>query len=55
MGGFRHFIEQFGPTLEWPWSRLTDTPDFTTELVDTIVEQRCAVGHAFDRRTQTHP
>ena len=25
-GGFRHFIEQFGPTLAWPWSRLTDVP-----------------------------
>jgi carnitine 3-dehydrogenase len=38
-GGFRHFIEQFGPTLAWPWSRLTDTPDFTPQLVDAIVEQ----------------
>ncbi len=38
-GGFRHFIEQFGPTLEWPWTKLMDTPDFTPELVDTIVEQ----------------
>jgi carnitine 3-dehydrogenase len=38
-GGFRHFIEQFGPTLDWPWTKLTDTPDFTTELVDTIVAQ----------------
>ncbi len=38
-GGFRHFIEQFGPTLEWPWTKLMDTPEFTPELVDTIVEQ----------------
>jgi len=38
-GGFRHFIEQFGPTLDWPWTKLMDTPDFTPELVDTIVEQ----------------
>lgn len=38
-GGFRHFIEQFGPTLDWPWSKLTDTPEFTTELVDRIVDQ----------------
>lgn len=38
-GGFRHFIEQFGPTLDWPWTKLTDTPDFTPELVDTIVAQ----------------
>lgn len=38
-GGFRHFIEQFGPTLDWPWTKLMDTPEFTPELVDTIVEQ----------------
>ena len=38
-GGFRHFIEQFGPTLDWPWTKLMDTPDFTSELVDTIVAQ----------------
>ena len=38
-GGFRHFIEQFGPTLEWPWTKLMDTPDFTPALVDTLVEQ----------------
>ncbi|MGI9606739.1 MAG: 3-hydroxyacyl-CoA dehydrogenase NAD-binding domain-containing protein [Acidimicrobiales bacterium] len=38
-GGFRHFVEQFGPTLEWPWTKLMDTPDFTAELVDTLVEQ----------------
>lgn len=45
-GGFRHFIEQFGPTLEWPWSKLMDTPDFTPELVDKLVEQSDAQsGH----------
>ena len=38
-GGFRHFIEQFGPALEWPWTKLMDTPEFTPELVDKIVEQ----------------
>jgi len=38
-GGFRHFIEQFGPTLEWPWTKLMDTPEFTPELVDKLVEQ----------------
>jgi len=45
-GGFRHFIEQFGPTLEWPWTKLMDTPDFTPELVDKIVDQSDAQsGH----------
>ncbi|MGI9597610.1 MAG: 3-hydroxyacyl-CoA dehydrogenase NAD-binding domain-containing protein [Acidimicrobiales bacterium] len=38
-GGFRHFIEQFGPALDWPWTRLIDTPEFTPELIDTIVDQ----------------
>ncbi len=45
-GGFRHFIEQFGPTLEWPWTKLMDTPEFTPELVDKIVGQSDAQsGH----------
>lgn len=38
-GGFRHFMEQFGPTLDWPYSKLMDTPDFTQDLVDKLVEQ----------------
>ncbi|MFT7474862.1 MAG: carnitine 3-dehydrogenase [Verrucomicrobiales bacterium] len=38
-GGFRHFVEQFGPTLDWPWTKLMDTPDFTPELVDKLVAQ----------------
>lgn len=38
-GGFRHFLGQFGPTLEWPWTKLMDTPPFTDELIDRIVDQ----------------
>jgi len=49
-GGFRHFIEQFGPTLEWPWTKLMDTPDFTPELVDKIVEQSDEQSGAHDVR-----
>src|SRR6185437_15489749 len=37
--GMRHFVEQFGPTLEWPWTRLTDVPELTDELVDKLVAQ----------------
>jgi len=37
--GMRHFIAQFGPALQWPWSKLTDVPDLTTELIDRVVEQ----------------
>jgi len=38
-GGIKHFIQQFGPSLEWPWSKLTDTPDLTHELVERISAQ----------------
>ncbi|MBP0482868.1 carnitine 3-dehydrogenase [Sagittula salina] len=37
--GMRHFMAQFGPCLSWPWTRLTDVPDFTPALVDLIAEQ----------------
>ena len=50
VGGFRHFVEQFGPTLEWPWTKLMDTPDFTPELVDTLVEQSDAQSGMHDVR-----
>ncbi len=44
--GMRHFIEQFGPTLEWPWSRLMDVPDLTPDLVDLIGSQSDAQSGA---------
>ncbi len=50
VGGFRHFIEQFGPTLDWPWTKLMDTPEFTPELVDTLVEQSDAQSGMHDVR-----
>jgi carnitine 3-dehydrogenase len=37
--GMRHFMAQFGPTLEWPWSRLTEVPDLGGPLLDKIVAQ----------------
>jgi len=37
--GMRHFMEQFGPALQWPWTKLMDVPDLTEELLDTIVSQ----------------
>ncbi len=37
--GMRHFMAQFGPSLKWPWSKLTDVPDLTDELLDTLVGQ----------------
>ena len=37
--GIRDFMAQFGPALEWPWSRLTDVPELTDELLATIERQ----------------
>ena len=38
-GGMRHFMAQFGPALAWPWTKLTDVPELTDELLDKIVAQ----------------
>jgi carnitine 3-dehydrogenase len=35
----KHFLEQFGPCLEWPWTKLMDVPDLDDALIDQIVEQ----------------
>jgi len=44
--GMRHFMAQFGPALQWPWTRLMDVPEFTDELVDLIAGQSDAQsGH----------
>jgi carnitine 3-dehydrogenase len=44
--GMKHFMAQFGPALEWPWTKLMDVPDFTPELVDLIASQSDAQsGH----------
>jgi carnitine 3-dehydrogenase len=45
--GMRHFMAQFGPALEWPWSKLTDVPEFTPELVDLIATQSDAQSGMF--------
>ena len=37
--GMRHFIAQFGECLSWPWTKLTDVPELTDELIDTIAAQ----------------
>jgi carnitine 3-dehydrogenase len=37
--GMRHFIEQFGPCLSWPWTKLMDVPELTDELVEAIAGQ----------------
>lgn len=35
--GMRHMLEQFGPALEWPWTRLK-APPLTPDLIDRMVE-----------------
>lgn len=37
--GMRHFLEQFGPALQWPWTKLMDVPDLDDTLIDKIAEQ----------------
>ncbi|MCM2562956.1 carnitine 3-dehydrogenase [Lutimaribacter sp. EGI FJ00014] len=44
--GMAHFMAQFGPALEWPWTKLMDVPEFTPELVELIAGQSDAQsGH----------
>jgi len=35
--GMRHMLNQFGPALEWPWTRLK-APELTEDLIDRMVE-----------------
>ena len=37
--GMRHFMAQFGPALQLPWTKLTDVPELTGELLDKLVAQ----------------
>jgi len=44
--GMAHFIEQFGPALKWPWTKLMDVPELTPELIGKITKQSDAQsGH----------
>jgi carnitine 3-dehydrogenase len=48
--GMRHFLAQFGPALEWPWTKLTDVPELTTELIDKIGAQSDAQAEGLSVR-----
>ena len=37
--GMAHFIGQFGPALEWPWTKLMNVPELTDELINKIASQ----------------
>jgi carnitine 3-dehydrogenase / betainyl-CoA thioesterase len=45
--GIRDFMDQFGPALQWPWSRLTEVPELTDALLETI--QRESDAQAAER------
>ena len=49
-GGVEHFIRQFGPTLNLPWSKLTDVPELSDELVETLVAQSDAQSGQYTNR-----
>ena len=48
--GMKHFLAQFGPALQWNWSRLTDVPELTDDLIDRIAEQSDRQSGADDTR-----
>jgi len=42
--GMRHFISQFGPTLELPWTPLMDVPELDEALTEKTASQSDAQG-----------
>ena len=48
--GMAHFIEQFGPCLSWPWTKLMDVPELTDELVKKIADQSDAQSGKYSIR-----
>lgn len=52
-GGMAHFIAQFGPCLEWPWTKLMDVPELTDDLIRKISDQSDAQsGHLTIRQLE---
>ena len=45
--GMQHFLQQFGPALQWPWSKLTDVPELDEELINKITQQSDAQSSAY--------
>ncbi len=48
--GMRHFLHQFGPSMEWPWTKLIG-PTLTDELIETITRQSDEQAGDTDLRT----
>lgn len=49
-GGMAHFVEQFGPALAWPWTKLMDVPEMTPEFAAKIGAQSDAQSGALGIR-----
>ena len=51
--GMKHFIDQFGPALAWPWTKLMDVPEMTDALAQRIADQSDAQsGHLSIRQLE---
>lgn len=48
--GMKHFIEQFGPALKWPWTKLMDVPEMTEALAQKIADQSDAQSGSYSLR-----
>jgi hypothetical protein len=51
-GGMRYCLEQFGPALKFPWTRLV-APELTPELTEVVVEGAEKAAGGQDFRTLT--
>ncbi|MDJ0638781.1 MAG: carnitine 3-dehydrogenase [Paracoccaceae bacterium] len=49
-GGMAHFVEQFGPALAWPWTKLMNVPEMTPEFAAKIGAQSDAQSGALSIR-----
>jgi carnitine 3-dehydrogenase / betainyl-CoA thioesterase len=52
--GMHHFLRQFGPALEWPWTKLMDVPELDAELIDRIAAQSDAQADGLSVRELEH-
>ena len=48
--GMAHFIAQFGPALQWPWTKLMDVPELTDDLIEKIASQSDRQSGAYSIR-----
>jgi carnitine 3-dehydrogenase len=48
--GMRHFLHQFGPSMEWPWTKLV-APKLTDALIDTVTRQSDEQAAGIDLRS----